>query len=122
MGSGLPAKSVRIRAALCGHGTRPDGRVWRLGPAAHHASLHIVPGDALIYMAVELPDPLPQGLIVKAYQQTSLDGRTAVAITDALTTPTELTVKASEGGEITVTLSPPPLRRGIDTAWRPEKI
>jgi len=87
------AKSSRIRAALCGHGIRPEGRVWMLGPPAHGASLHIVPGDTLVFTAVELPDPLPHGLAVKAYQQMSLDDRTAAVVTDGLTVPTELTVK-----------------------------
>jgi hypothetical protein len=110
-------KGGRIRAALCGHGICPEGRVWMLGPAARRACLHIVPGDTLVYSAAELPDRLPRGLNLRA--QMSLDDRPAVTVTDALTVPAELTVKTLEGDEITVTLSPPPLRRGIDTAWRP---
>ena len=70
---------------------------------------------------MELPDPLPPGLGVRAYQQMSLDDRTAIAVTDGLIVPTELTVKTLEGSGITVTLNPPPLRRGIDTAWRPRE-
>lgn len=113
------ARNRKIRAALCGSATTPPGRVWVIRPEASQADLHVLPGDTLVYPAGELPDPLPPGLVLRSDPQLSLDPKTAVTVTGALTVTTGLTARSAGGqGDIAITLTPPPDRRGIDTAWR----
>ena len=107
----------RIRAALCGSRTPPPGRVWVLGPGAHRVCLHVLPGDSLVYPGGGLPDVLPAGLAGRTEQQLGLESRAVVAVTRVMNRSCQLTVPVSGADVITVTLVPPPLRSGIDSAW-----
>jgi len=51
-------------------------------------------------------------------QQLSLEPRAVVAVTRAMNRSCQLTVPLSGVDVITVTLVPPPLRSGVDSAWR----
>lgn len=114
------AKGGEIRASLAASTVPPPGRVWVIGAEAGSASLHVVPGDTLVYAAGELPDPLPPGLALGAAAQLNMDGVTSVAVTSDLTRPADLGVQPVRGQtRITVRLIPPPRRVGIATAWRP---
>jgi Zn-dependent peptidase ImmA (M78 family) len=114
------ARSERIRAALCSSAIPPQGRVWVVRADASRASLHVIPGDTLVYAAGELPDPLPHGLMMRSDSQLSIDSLAVVAVTAALTRATDLNLQSADGRTgIVVTLNPPPNRIGIASAWRP---
>ena len=111
----------RIRAALWGSRIPPPGRVWVLRPGAHRTRLHVLPEDSLVYPGGELPDVLPPGLAVRTQEQLSLEPRAVVAVTRAMNRSCQLTVPVSGADVITVTLTPPPLRSGIDSTWRAQE-
>ena len=114
------ARSAKIRAALCGSAAAPRGRVWVVGPEASRAILHVLPGDTLVYPFGAVPDQLPKGVVARQEPQLALDTQASLTVTPALTRPAELTVNTPTGAAgTTVTLVPPPLRKGIDSTWRP---
>ena len=111
--------SGRIRARMCESRTTPPGRVWVIRPQAHHARLHVLPGDTLVCPDGDFPDPLPPGLAVRSEQQLSFEPRPAVTLTEAITQPCQLTLTALGGTiPVSLTLVLPPRRDGIDSTWR----
>jgi len=114
--------SARLRAALAGVQDKPPDRVWLVRPAANQAVLHVLPGDCLVYPDEYRPETLSAGLEERMPEQIALEPFASVSVTNALTRSAELTLHTPVGpASISVTLVPPPLRLGIDRAWRPRQ-
>ena len=101
-----------------GHARRHRDASGSSGPRHTAGACTSCRGDTLVYPGGGLPDALPPGLAVRTEQQLSLEPRAVVTVTGAMTRSCQLTVPVSGADVITVTLVPPPLRSGIDSAWR----
>ena len=53
---------ARIRAALAGTQGKPPDRVWVIQAAADQRTLHVLPGDCLVFPGEYLPETLAPGL------------------------------------------------------------
>lgn len=105
-----------LRSSLAG--LLPCDRVWVLGREADQASMHVLPGDTLVFRSGHVRRPLPQGLRREAGAQPSLQSQDVITVTNELAGPVSVTVTIPGiPGGLAITLIPAPIRLGIDTAW-----
>lgn len=114
------SRGPRLRAALAGTPGYPPDRVWLIEPNADQALLHVLPGDCLVCPAGYAPADLPLGLRERNPGQAALEACAPLEVTGALTGRACLGLRAGGGRPpLSLTLVLPPVRYGIDHAWRP---